>query len=38
MTRVILDPDFCYVQNRHTGQLVGNGPRHRDSLRLWELD
>jgi hypothetical protein len=23
---VILDPDFCYIQNRHTGHLVGTGP------------
>jgi hypothetical protein len=36
--RVILDPGFCYGQDRHTGHLVGNGPRRRDSLRLWELD
>jgi hypothetical protein len=35
---VILDPDFCYIQNRRTGHLVGTGPRHRDSQRLWELD
>jgi hypothetical protein len=24
--RVILDPDFCYIQDRHTGHLVGTGP------------
>jgi len=36
--RVILDPDFCYVQDRRTGHLVGTGPRRRDSQRLWELD
>ncbi|WVZ84954.1 hypothetical protein U9M48_031920 [Paspalum notatum var. saurae] len=35
---VILDSDICYVQNRHTGYLVGTGPRRRDSQRLWELD
>jgi hypothetical protein len=36
--RVILDPDFCYVQDHRTGRLVGIGPRRRDSQRLWELD
>ena len=36
--RVILDPDFCYVQDHHTGHLVGTGPRRCDSQRLWELD
>jgi len=36
--RVILDSDFCYVQDRHTGHLVGTGPRRHDSQRLWELD
>ncbi|WVZ52520.1 hypothetical protein U9M48_003568 [Paspalum notatum var. saurae] len=36
--RVILDSDFCYVQDHHTGHLVGIGPRRRDSQRLWELD
>ena len=36
--RVILDSDFCYVQDHHTGHLVGTGPRRRDSQRLWELD
>jgi hypothetical protein len=36
--RVILDPDVCYIQDRHTGHLVGTGPRRRDSQRLWELD
>jgi hypothetical protein len=35
---VILDPDFCYIQDRCTGHLVGSGPRRRDSQRLWELD
>ncbi|WVZ70965.1 hypothetical protein U9M48_019594 [Paspalum notatum var. saurae] len=25
-------------QDRHTGHLVGTGPRRRDSQRLWELD
>jgi hypothetical protein len=24
--RVILDPDFCYIQDRFTGHLVGTGP------------
>jgi hypothetical protein len=36
--RVILDPDFCYIQDRRTGHLVGTDPRRRDSQRLWELD
>jgi hypothetical protein len=36
--RVILDPDFCYIQDRRTGHLVGTSPRHRDSQRLWNLD
>jgi hypothetical protein len=36
--RVILDPDVCYSQDHRTGHLVGTGPRHRDSQRLWELD
>jgi transposase InsO family protein len=35
---VILDPNFCYVQDRRTGHLVGTGSRHRDSHCLWELD
>jgi hypothetical protein len=35
---VILDPDICYIQDRRTGHLVGTGPRHHDSQRLWELD
>jgi hypothetical protein len=35
--RVILDPNFCYVQDRHTSHLVGTGPRCCDSQRLWEL-
>jgi hypothetical protein len=30
--RVILDLDFCYVQDRRTGHLVGTGPRHHDSV------
>jgi hypothetical protein len=29
--RVILDPDFCYIQDRRTGHLVGMCPRRRDS-------
>jgi hypothetical protein len=24
--RVILDPNICYIQDRHTGHLVGTGP------------
>jgi hypothetical protein len=38
--RVILDPDFCYIQDRRTGHLVGTAPppRRCDSQRLWELD
>jgi hypothetical protein len=36
--RVILDPDFCYIQDHHTGHLVGTGPRCHDSQRLWALD
>lgn len=32
--RVILDPNFCYIQDRCTGKLVGTGPRRRDSQRL----
>jgi hypothetical protein len=35
---VILDPDFCYIQDRRTGHLVGTDPRCHDSQRLWELD
>jgi hypothetical protein len=31
--RVILDPDFCYVQDHRTGRLVGIDPRGRDSQR-----
>jgi hypothetical protein len=23
---VILDPDFCYIHDHHTGHLVGTGP------------
>jgi hypothetical protein len=36
--RVILDPDFCYIQDHRTGHLVCTGPRRRDSYRLWALD
>jgi hypothetical protein len=36
--RVILDADSCAIQDCHTQVLVGAGPRHRDSLGLWELD
>jgi hypothetical protein len=32
--RVILDPDFCYIQDRRTGHLVGTDPRCHDSQRL----
>jgi transposase InsO family protein len=35
---VILDPNFCYVQDGRTSHLVGNGPYRRDSQRLWELN
>jgi hypothetical protein len=35
--RVILDPDVCYIHDRRTGHLVGNGPCRRDSHRLWEF-
>jgi hypothetical protein len=35
---VILDPDFCYIQDRRTGHLVRTGPRHCDSQHLWEVD
>jgi hypothetical protein len=36
--RIILDSDFCYIQDCRTGHLVGTGPRCRDSQRFWELD
>jgi hypothetical protein len=36
--RVILDPDFCYIQDCCTGHLVGTGPCRCNSQRLWELD
>jgi hypothetical protein len=32
--RVILDPDFCYIRDHRTGQLVGTGPWRHDSQRL----
>jgi hypothetical protein len=32
--RVILDPDVWYIQDHHTGHLVGTGPRCRNSQRL----
>jgi hypothetical protein len=35
---IILEFDSCYVQDLRTGLLVGTGPRHQDSQRLWELD
>ena len=35
---VILDFDSCSVLDRHTGTLLGAGPRCRDSQGLWELD
>jgi hypothetical protein len=36
--RVILDPDFCYIQDHRMGHLVGTGTQRHDSRRLWELD
>jgi hypothetical protein len=36
--RVIFYADSVSVQDRHTQLLVGAGPRHRDSPRLWDLD
>jgi hypothetical protein len=36
--RVILDPNFCYIEDRRTSHLVGTGPWRRDSQRLWKLD
>jgi hypothetical protein len=36
--RVILDPNFCYIQDHRMGHLVDTSPRRRDSQRLWELD
>jgi hypothetical protein len=36
--RVILDPNTCYIQDRHTGHLVDTGPHRHDSQCLWELD
>jgi hypothetical protein len=36
--RIILDPDFFYIQDHRTGHLVGTGPRRRDSQRFWEFD
>jgi hypothetical protein len=36
--RVILDPDFCYIQDRRTGHLVGTGPQCRGSQHFSELD
>jgi hypothetical protein len=35
---VILDCNFCYIQDHRTGHLVGTGPQRRDSQRLCELD
>jgi hypothetical protein len=35
---VILDPDVCYIQDHHNSHLVGTGPHHRDSHRLYEFD
>jgi hypothetical protein len=35
---VILNPDFCYIQDRRTGHLVGTDPRRCDSQHIWELD
>jgi hypothetical protein len=35
---VILDFDFCSVQDHRIGTLVGFGRRHHDPPRIWELD
>jgi hypothetical protein len=35
--RVILDPDFSYIQDRRTGHQVGTSPRCCDSKCLLEL-
>jgi hypothetical protein len=35
---VILDLDFCYVQDHRIGHLVGTSPHHHDSQCRWELD
>jgi hypothetical protein len=35
---VILDCNFCYIQDHCTGHLVGTGPQRRDSQRLCEFD
>jgi hypothetical protein len=36
--RAILDLNFCYIQDRRMGHLVGTGPHYNDLQRLWELD
>jgi hypothetical protein len=36
--RVILDSDFCSIQDHRTETLVGSGRQLRDPPRLWELD
>jgi hypothetical protein len=28
---VIIDPNFCYIQDHRNGHLVGTGPRRCDS-------
>ena len=35
---VILDFDSCTVSDRHTGVVLGAGPRCHNSQGLWELD
>ena len=35
--RVILDFESCSIQDRHTGALLGAGPRCHHSQGLWEL-
>jgi hypothetical protein len=32
--RVIIDPNFCYIQDHRTGHLVGTDPRRRESQHL----
>jgi hypothetical protein len=36
--RVILDPDFFYIQDHRIGHLVGTDRRRCDSYHLWKLD
>jgi hypothetical protein len=35
---VIIDPDFCYIQDHRTDHLVGIGLGCCDLHRIWELD